>query len=343
MYPVPANEKERQAAVDSLGLSEKLIHQSVRSPALLALVNIGRELFDLPVVIVNLIDNDWQHALAACGFEEPGLPRSDSICAHAIMQDDIFVVPDLWADERFAHLAYVQQAPFLRFYAGIPLGVEPGYNIGSLCLLGPEPREFSEHDRARLRDLGLLAANMLRLEQANVKLTTNERALKDAANTDPLTGCLNRLGLREEIGNLFELAVDPDHGAGLVYVDIDHFKTINDSYGHPAGDTVLREVANRIKGVVRGKDLVARIGGDEFCVVLRDVPGLREVEIIATRLVDAFKRPIILPERDLRCTISVGAALAPTHATTREGIAHQADIALYRAKEAGRGTFRIAA
>ncbi len=336
--PIPSNEAERLAAVRALEFGD-----APQTAHFASLIELGKALFDTPVAAISLIDEAWQRVLSSAGLVEQAFPRSASICAQTIMSGEVFAVPDLRADPRFASLPYVQGAPFFRFYAGVPLTCGSGLNLGSFCIFGHEPRILTDTAREQLAHFGVLASSLLNLQRTNIALRANEKLLREAASTDPLTGCLNRIGMRELVGDLFEQATSAEQGAGLIYVDIDHFKRINDRFGHPAGDAVLCAVAERIRGSVRAKDWVGRIGGDEFCVILRELPGLREMEKITGRLVSAFQAPVQVDNLFIPCSVSVGAAMAPLHATTREGIAKQADIALYQAKEAGRAQFRIAA
>ena len=126
----------------------------------------------------------------------------------------------------------------------------------------------------------------------------------------------------------------------VIMIDIDHFKRINDTYGHPGGDAVLREVAGRISNAVRDVDLVGRYGGEEFCVVLPDTPN-EGVRAVAERIREAISTlPIIVEQRQLQVTASLGVSSVETADDAIESLIHRADKALYEAKAAGRNCVR---
>jgi diguanylate cyclase (GGDEF)-like protein len=161
------------------------------------------------------------------------------------------------------------------------------------------------------------------------------------AVTDELTGLGNRRRLLEELEA--ELAVlsheDPQACLALLLIDLDHFKEINDSFGHHTGDALLRQIGPRIRQVVRHDDLVARLGGDEFAVVLHDADTF-EAAAVAQRLSTLLEEPLDVGTASLRVGASIGVALAPEHALTTTDLLRCADIAMYRAKNE-RGSFDV--
>lgn len=166
-----------------------------------------------------------------------------------------------------------------------------------------------------------------------------EQAMAEAAQQDPLTGLLNRRGLEADAAAVLGETLDQRTPAALLYVDLDDFKGINDSFGHEAGDLVLCEVAARLQGGTRGPDLLARIGGDEFVLLLPDVDlaGAREV---AERVAAAVRAPIAIDAREVTCGVSIGIAVFPEDGGDLKGLLQAADRAMYRAKHAGGGIGR---
>ena len=171
------------------------------------------------------------------------------------------------------------------------------------------------------------------------KLVRNElESRRAAALYDALTGLPNRALLRD----LFKSALArARRSSGLVALDLDRFKEINDSLGHPAGDELLKVLTARIQALVRGEDILARQSGDEFVLVLPEVSGVSEMEAIGERIDAAVREPLMLTGRETRATVSMGLAVYPGDGQDFETLLRRADIALYRAKEGGRGRFRF--
>ena len=168
-----------------------------------------------------------------------------------------------------------------------------------------------------------------------------EQHLSTAASTDPLTGLLNRRGITDLINGESIRWQGGELGGALLYLDIDHFKRINDRLGHDAGDAVLKAFADRIRGVVRATDKVARLGGDEFVILLTARDGEETAKRIAGTLLERMKKPVIYGGADIAVTTSIGIALVARPDLTAQQILKEADVALYEAKAAGRATFSL--
>ncbi|MGC9268876.1 putative bifunctional diguanylate cyclase/phosphodiesterase [Acidiphilium sp.] len=158
------------------------------------------------------------------------------------------------------------------------------------------------------------------------------------ARHDSLTDLANRTEFNNTLSQW--LSDDRQPGAALLCLDLDQFKAVNDSYGHGMGDSVLRAVAHRIRGAIRDRDVAARLGGDEFSIVL---PSDDEFEAtsVAERVIDRVARPYKFDGVTVEIGVSIGIALAPRDGTTAEDLYKNADLALYRAKDSGRGTWRL--
>ena len=166
-----------------------------------------------------------------------------------------------------------------------------------------------------------------------------ERRIAHMALHDALTGLPNRVLFRERLGGRLAGTRDRRGGVAVLACDLDRFKAVNDTYGHPAGDALLKVVADRLRGVVRHADTIARLGGDEFAIILDGIDDRRCVEGIARRLIDAVERPVPIGGVVAGVGISIGIALAEGE-TDADDLFKKADIALYRAKAEGRNTFR---
>jgi diguanylate cyclase (GGDEF)-like protein/PAS domain S-box-containing protein len=161
------------------------------------------------------------------------------------------------------------------------------------------------------------------------------------AHHDALTGLLNRQAFMEQLELRLASPRSTDAQGALLFVDLDHFKRVNDSLGHAAGDALLQTLAQRLLGLTRDSDIVARFGGDEFLVLLPGAQSLQHVEEVARKLLDALGAPMPVEGRMIAVTPSVGIALYPTHARTAVDLVRNADAAMYEAKKQGRATFTL--
>lgn len=169
-----------------------------------------------------------------------------------------------------------------------------------------------------------------------------EELLRHRAQSDPLTDLPNRTVFYDRLQMALMQARRYGNEFALLYIDLDHFKAVNDNMGHAAGDELLIEAARRMRQVVRDSDTVARLGGDEFAVILPQLRGRDEVEEVARRIVAVLLDPFSVSGGDARVSASVGAAIYPEHGSDLESIRASADAALYAAKDAGRNGYRLA-
>jgi diguanylate cyclase (GGDEF)-like protein len=167
-----------------------------------------------------------------------------------------------------------------------------------------------------------------------------EAAVVFMARHDGLTGLPNRVMFHERLEQSIDL-VGRGTRCAVLCLDLDHFKFVNDTLGHPVGDGLLRGVANRLRDCAREVDTVARLGGDEFAIIQSDVSCANDAELLASRIVTAFHDPFEIDGHHIRTGISIGVAIAPGDGQTAQKLLTNADIALYLAKSEGRGTARF--
>jgi diguanylate cyclase (GGDEF)-like protein/PAS domain S-box-containing protein len=165
-----------------------------------------------------------------------------------------------------------------------------------------------------------------------------EERIAHMARHDPLTGLPNRLMLREHVEGVLESETPRVRAVAMMCLDLDNFKNVNDTLGHPVGDALLRQVAHRIVPLVDRNGLVARFGGDEFVIVLHDI-GAEDVSSLAQSLVEAISRPYQLDGHHIIASASIGIALASGRGVGMDDLLKNADLALYRAKGDGRGRY----
>lgn len=167
-----------------------------------------------------------------------------------------------------------------------------------------------------------------------------ERRMSHLASHDVLTGVPNRLMFDELLTHAVDQARRYDHGLALLFVDLDHFKQVNDEYGHHVGDLLLVEAVRRMQAAVRSSDTLGRRGGDEFVVLLPEIASRADAEIVAEKIRAALARPFVLDGHELRISSSIGIALCPEHGIDKDALLQRADEAMYRAKSDGRNRFR---
>jgi diguanylate cyclase (GGDEF)-like protein len=292
------------------------------------IVRIAAELLQMPISLVTLIDSSRQWFKAKHGLDADETPRSAAFCNHAIEGHDVMVVENALDDQRFADNPLVTAAPNIRFYAGAPLRTKQGYNLGTLCVFDCRPRTLSVRQQHILEDLAAIVVDELELHHANVEL-------QRLATTDTLTGVNNRrqfLHLAETEGLRGARYQQP---LSLLMVDIDHFKKVNDSYGHEAGDRALVAVAEAMRNALRPETILGRLGGEEFAVLLPQAD--RKAALIAAeRLRQGVERlGVEIDDIAVKITVSIGVTEINGGQSFEAALQH-ADEALYEAKKSGR-------
>ncbi len=276
----------------------------------------------MPIVLISLVDRDRQWFKSRQGLDATETPKSVSFCAYAIKQDEPFIVTDAVEHPLFCNNPLVLGEPRIRFYIGIPLKMRNGCKIGTLCAIDRRPRHLSTDEIDVLRDLA--------------RMVIDQMELRLIATTDALTGTLTRRGFEIEMNREFCRLKRSQYDISVIAVDIDHFKAINDRYGHASGDIVLQSVVTLIKRELRPADFIARLGGEEFIIVLPET-GLAVAETLAERIRCAISGYVIMGQSDLiRATASFGISGCEPSDTSWESALEKADVALYEAKRGGR-------
>ncbi|HEX7167316.1 MAG TPA: EAL domain-containing protein [Acidimicrobiales bacterium] len=173
-----------------------------------------------------------------------------------------------------------------------------------------------------------------------VELHEAYASLENVATTDPLTGLPNRVLAEDRLRLSVHLARRDARPVGLLFVDLDRFKLVNDTLGHSAGDSVLREVASRLRRAIRDSDTAARVGGDEFVVILHTITHAADAERVGREILAGFESPFLLGDQEVYLAASVGVAVFPDHADDAGALLQAADLANARAKSEGGNAFR---
>ena len=192
------------------------------------LTRIANRLFDVPIALVSLVDEDRQWFKSSFGLAARETPRDISFCGHAILEDGIFVVNDTATDKRFVDNPLVTHDPRIKFYAGCPLTSLNGYKIGTICLIDREAPRIYVEDRTLLKDLAAMVEREIELTQLAVN--------------DELTGIPNRRGFNFLAEKSLNLCKRKQLPASVVYLFIEKFKKINDDHGHAEGDRAFYQL-----------------------------------------------------------------------------------------------------
>ncbi|CAB3746816.1 diguanylate cyclase [Burkholderia sp. MSh2] len=247
--PKPADEAARLDTLHSLSILDTPPEERFDR-----LTRLARRLFDVPIALVSLVDEDRQWFKSHAGLDVAQTSRDASFCAHALLEGHTMVIQDALNDDRFHDNPLVTGAPGIRFYAGRPLAAPNGAPIGTLCLIDTRPRSLEPDELALLGDLA--------------HMTEREIAALHFATTDELTQLTNRRGFEILARHVLSLCDRLDRHAELLFFDLNDFKSINDRFGHAEGDHALRAFADTLTGTLRDSDVIARLGGDEFVVLL---------------------------------------------------------------------------
>ncbi|OBP13530.1 hypothetical protein A5320_18405 [Rheinheimera sp. SA_1] len=185
-----------------------------------------------------------------------------------------------------------------------------------------------------------VAANQFWLKQQLADERQTGQQLKQLAHHDSLTGLPNRLYFQQQLSSSIQQALQHQKIMALMFIDLDNFKTVNDSFGHDYGDEVLQMVSTRMQQVLREHDVLCRLGGDEFAVLLTELGDIRHAESLADRLIAAVRQPMFIREQLMPVGATIGLAFCPLDAAEPAMLLQKADEAMYAAKRAGKNTFR---
>jgi diguanylate cyclase (GGDEF)-like protein len=185
----------------------------------------------------------------------------------------------------------------------------------------------------------MLSHYQRRLNEEERQRKAQEEWMRHQAFHDPVTDLPNRVSFTEHLAEAMRRAKRAEWPLALLFLDLDLFKRVNDSLGHDAGDRLLRIAAQRIRGAVREADLLFRMGGDEFTVLLEDVRGPEEAAAVAQRMLEAIAEPVQIDHHEIAVSASIGVALYPRDDVVGERLVKSADTAMYRAKELGRNRY----
>jgi diguanylate cyclase (GGDEF)-like protein len=320
--PVPADEEQRLRELERYGVIGTASDQHFDR-----IVALASSILGTPMSAISLVDADRQWFLARKGIALPETSRAISFCAHAIAGDDLLVVPDALADERFRTNPLVTAEPHLRFYAGAPLQTPEGHKLGTLCTLDQQPRHPSE---AQLEQLRLLGDVVMR-----------ELELRRLRHCCPITGLANRKTFLAIGEQEFQRVRKEGHPLSLLCFDIDNFRQINNRWGHHHGDEVLFDLCKLAKGFLREQDYAGRLGDGEFALLF---VGLAHGQALA--IAEALREAVthmggVHIHSDFKLHISGGLTSVEAQDRSFSDVVRRADQAMELAKINGRNQIAI--
>ena len=320
--PFPLNEAARLAAVRSYDIIDTPSEEAFDDIARLASYLTG-----CPIALVTLVDETRLFSKAHIGTAVRDLPREHAFCSYAIVNPAApLTIPDATRDPRFADNPLVVGRPDIRAYLGVPLINPEGYALGTLCVLDREARSFTPDVIGVVQSLARTVMTSLELRRAML-------AMHQLALTDALTGLPNRMAFIAALSRAMARQRRERRSFALLYLDLDGFKQVNDMLGHAEGDRVLAEVAEGMRSQIGGQDVPARIGGDEFGVVLLSQDGIG-----APDAAEKLRREIEdrMRAKGWRVSASIGAVVFRSEPSDEDAAIRAADRHMYEAKKHGK-------
>ena len=299
-----------------------------------------------PVAIVSLLDDDRHVVKSSVGLTGRSrvwrkVPLALRYSRQAVSTTRPVFVDNV--DQKAIDAGSTQQrTPDGVAYAVVPLIANDGTAIGTICVIDPSPHGWTHTEINCLLDLGGLLVTELELRtDLTVKRQTQEHLLYSTLH-DALTGLPNRSLFTERLRHAMRRATrHPEDLFAVLFLDLDRFKEVNDNLGHFAGDELLRAVARRLEACIRPEDTVARLSGDEFAILLESITESSDAGRVAERIEEALSFPINLGGAEVTSSASMGIVTSSMSHDQPEQILRSADMAMYRAKAAGRARYEL--
>ncbi|MGV8934532.1 MAG: diguanylate cyclase [Gallionellaceae bacterium] len=351
-YQAATKEAEIRAAIADPGRLEALRRTSLLDTppeeSFDHLTRLAAKLTGAPVTFVSLVDLNRDFYKSTYGFGEPLSSvcqvEGRTLCHFSILEKTPLVINDVTKNPLYNDVPTVKSMGVCA-YAGVPLVTEDGQVLGSFCAIDSKPKHWSELDieilsafaHSVMREINLrkaiqetISLNLSLVEKVKMVDQMNQK-LEVLATTDSLTGLLNRRAFEHSLGQALAIVKRRSSPLSVLIIDVDHFKLINDNHGHATGDHVLRTIATLLTDSARNIDVVGRIGGEEFAVILPDTDKANALEVAERMRVNVANADWSYTP----LTISLGIATL-LHGENASSLLVRADKAMYSAKKNGR-------
>lgn len=339
--PIPDNESQRLEALESYSILDTVSEQEYDDLAFLAAHICGTS-----ISTIAFLDKDRKWHKSKNGIDKDSVPREFAICSHTIMGTESLIVNDTLEHEVFRNIGIVVNPPHVRFYAGVPLLSPEGFAVGTLCAIDTKPKKLNAVQRRALEILARSIESMLETRR-HVQLLENRQGqlrehqenihelnqkLKHLSGTDMLSGLWNRRVQTEVLARELKRYKRDLQPICIMMLDIDHFKSVNDNFGHEVGDQSIQLVAKILTDNTREIDYCIRFGGDEFIVILPNI----DTEYI-NLAADRIRNEIESASKNLQpFTVSIGVVVLEGSIVASDQMLLEVDKCLYQAKSEGR-------
>jgi diguanylate cyclase (GGDEF)-like protein len=304
------------------------------------ITRIARRALDVPVAAITFLSEEKQWFKSVTGWTVTELPNEQSFCPITLAAGQLTVFEDTRQDTAVHQHPLVVGGPQFRFYAGVPITDEGDNLCGTFCIFDRKPRQLSQADRATLRDLAALTEREIVSEQMKSvyhSLTAKLGMARRESMMDPLTRLWNRRGASVLIRGALDAARQHGSSVGIAILDLDNFKRVNDSYGHQAGDEVLRKTALRLIQSIRDNDCACRVGGDEFLLLMKDTDSTSARQTAERVRRNVVETPIPTRQGEITLSTSVGFTVKSGKDEIEvDELIDRADQALMQSKSLGR-------
>ncbi|MDP9241237.1 MAG: EAL domain-containing protein [Actinomycetota bacterium] len=345
-----AEEKRTRRLTERLQDSVRAINQSLDLDVVLpAILDQLREVIEYDSSTVQLLEGDAMRVIAARGFPPDELGRTRNLSEYPYNKR-LATSPEPIVEGHASTAVLWRSGPHLaavRSNLGIPLVVRDRI-IGALTIDSHQPNLYSADDApaamafARHAAIAIEHARLFTAAQRElVERKEAQKRLNYLACFDPVTALPNRTLLNDRLRQALAQAGRDNKIVAILFLDLDRFKTVNDSMGHTAGDRLLKIVGERLRHTVREGDTVARLGGDEFAVVLPQLDNVQAGSAVADKIGRAFRQPFDLDGREIWLSTSIGVAVYPSDGADLDELLNNADSAMYLAKNQGGSTHRL--